>query len=285
MSIFVKMNTTKHLLKAFVLLSFFILFSCDSSEKQEDIIAPEETTRPTLAESKFNAQNVFNSLPDRQVVIKLIEENRLEYNPDFLNDPNNVGKYSTELDKAINLGIYGSDLSISSSFDQTQESMIFLKCVNILAGHLGVNSAFDQRMFERIETNKTNKDSVLEIVTDAFRKVDEMLKYNNRPATSAIILSGCWIEGLYVSCQMGESMNNESIIKTIIAQKESLKNLVVMVEAVTLEENSKFLLTDLRDLYKSFEVAQTTTKYDKAALTDISKKITALRNKAVRTGT
>jgi hypothetical protein len=248
-------------------------------EKSEEIITEEETPKPSLEESKFNAQNVFNSLPDRQIIMKLIDENRLEYNGDFLNDPKNVGKYAVELFKAVNLGIYGSDLSISSSFDQTQESMIFLKCVNMLAGNLGVNSAFDQRMFERIETNKTNKDSVLEIVTDAFRKVDEILKYNNRPATSAVILSGCWIEGLYVSCKVAESTGSESIIKEIISQKESLKNLIVMMEAVTLEDTGKFILTDLRDLYKAFEVAETTTKFDKKALEAITTKISELRNK------
>lgn len=271
---------TKYFYKLILFIPLVFFIACEAEEKTDEIITEEEAVKPTIMESKFNAQNVFNSLPDRKLIIKLIEENKLEYNPDFLNDPSLVSKYSTETYKAINLGIYGSDLSISSSFDQTQESMIFLKCVNILAGNLGVNSAFDQRMFERIETNKNNKDSVLEIVTDAFRKVDEILKYNNRPATSAIILSGCWIEGLYVSCSMGESLNNENIIRTIIVQKESLKNLVVMVEAVKLDPSAEFLLTDLKDLYKSFEVAESTTKFDKVALTEITKKITALRNKA-----
>lgn len=274
----------KHLYKLVAFCVLMALAACEDpgTEKQDEIIEPEEAPRPSFEESKFNAQNVFNSLPDRQIVLSLIEDNKLEYNPDFLNDPNAVGKYSTELSKAINLGIFGSDLSISSSFDQTQESMIFLKCVNILAGQLGVNSAFDQRMFERIETNKNNKDSVLEIVTQAFRKVDEMLKYNNRPGTSAIILSGCWIEGLYVSCKMGESLNNENIIRTIFNQRESLRHLIVMVEAVTLEENSRFVLTDLKDLYKSFEVAEKSTRFDKEALSDINKKITALRGKLVK---
>lgn len=265
-------------LLALALLLLFI--SCGGgSEKTEEILSEGETSKPTLEESKFNAQNVFNSLPDRQVILKLIDDNRLEYNPDFLNDPNSVKKYSTELQKAFNLGIYGSDLSISSSFDQTQESMIFLKCVNMLAGNLGVSSAFDQRLFERVENNKTNKDSVLQIVTDAFRKVDEILKYNNRPATSAVILSGCWIEGLYVSCRMGESLENENIIKAIFEQKESLKNLIVMVEAVQLEEGARFIIADLKDLYNTFEQSKDIKKYDKVSLSGIAQKITALRNK------
>jgi hypothetical protein len=214
-------------------------------------------------------------------VLKLIEENKIDYNPDYLNDPSSVSKYTVEFLKAVNLGIYGSDLSIASSFDQTQESMVFLKCVNVLATNLGVNSAFDQRMFDRISANDNQKDSVLQIVTEAFRKVDEILKSNNRPATSAIILSGCWIEGLYVSCQIAQQGNAESIIKTILDQKESLKNLIVMLEDVQLDESAKFILRDLKGLYETFNVAETTTKYNKASIEKITKKITDLRTSIV----
>lgn len=272
----------RNLYTVLFLFSAVLFFSC-GGEKSEDIISEEERTKPGIQESKFNAQNVFNTLPDRKLVMKLIEENRIEYNPDLLNDPTKVNKYALELAKAVNLGIYGADLSIASSFDQTQESMVFLKCVNVLAGYLGVNSAFDQRMFERIDANENNKDSILEIVTGAFKKVDEILKYNNRPATSAVILSGCWIEGLYVSCQMAEELGTESIIKAIVEQKESLRNLIVMLEAVTLEENAQFILKDLKELYDVYNVAEATTKYDKKVIAGITQKISDLRNKITNT--
>lgn len=272
----------RNLYTVLFLFSAVLFFSC-GGEKSEDIISEEERTKPGIQESKFNAQNVFNTLPDRKLVMKLIEENRIEYNPDLLNDPTKVNKYALELAKAVNLGIYGADLSIASSFDQTQESMVFLKCVNVLAGYLGVNSAFDQRMFERIDANENNKDSILEIVTGAFKKVDEILKYNNRPATSAVILSGCWIEGLYVSCQMAEELGTESIIKAIVEQKESLRNLIIMLEAVTLEENAQFILKDLKELYDVYNVAETTTKYDKKVIAGITQKISDLRNKITNT--
>jgi hypothetical protein len=273
---------SKYLLPCKLVAFVWILFlsACGAGEKPEDIISEEERTHPTIEESRFNAQNVFNSLPDRKQVMQLIEENKIEYNPDLLNDPNNVKKYSLEFSKAINLGIYGSDLSIASSFDQTQESMVFLKCVNVLAQSLGVSGAFDTRLFERIEANSNNKDSIIEVVTEAYKKVDEILKYNNRPATSAIILSGCWIEGLYVSCKMAQVVNQEDVIKTIIDQKESLKNLVVMLEDVTLEEDAKFVLVELKKLQEAFSVAETATKYNKEAIESITRIITDLRTKA-----
>lgn len=257
--------------------------SCGNQDKPEEIMSEEEASLPTVEETRFNAQNVFNSLPDRRLVMKLIEENKIEYDPDLMNDPTRVKKYTVEFYRAINLGVYGSDLSISSSFDQTQESMVFLKCVNVLAQSLGVSGAFDQRLFERIEANSSNKDSIIEIVTEAFKKVDEILKYNNRPSTSAIILSGCWIEGLYVSCRIGTRINQESVIRTIIGQKESLRNLIVMLESVKPEAEYDFLLKDLRRLYEAFEAAQKPEKYDSAAVENITAIISDLRNRITAT--
>lgn len=167
-------------LKIFLVVSVVVFAFCKNAEKTDDNIVIDDNTKQAVQETKLNAQNVFNSMPDRKIILKLIEENKIEYNPQFLNDPNSVSKYSIEFYKAVNLGIYGSDLSIANSFDQTQESMVFLKCVNSLAANIGVNNAFDQVMFDRMEANRENKDSTLEIITNAFKKADEILKINNR---------------------------------------------------------------------------------------------------------
>jgi hypothetical protein len=220
-------------------------------------------------------------MPDRKEILKLIDEQKIEYNPDLLNDPTRVSKYTVEFAKAANLGIYGSDLTIASSFEQTQESMVFLKCVNILANDLGVANAFDQRMFDRMEANKQNKDSTLEVVTEAFRKADEILKVNNRPATSAIILAGAWIEGLYVSCEIAKSLKSDAVSNTILKQRESLKNLVTMLEASNLNASAQFILNDLKILLGNFNAAAEIKTVTINSIKDIDATVTALRNKIV----
>lgn len=266
--------------RLFVLIFLVVIStSCNHDEKADDIISEDEQTIQAVQETKFNAQNVFNSLPDRKLILELIDKNKIQYNPDFLNDPNSVNKYTLEFFKATNLGIYGSDLNIASSFEQTQEGMVFLKCVNILAGSLGVNNVFDQKLFDRIQAQESNKDSILEIVIDAFKRVDETLKYNNRPATSAYILAGCWIEGLYVSCQMAQQLDTDNIVKAIIEQKESLKHLIVMLESAPVAEQAKFVIGDLKRLYDAFNVAETKTEYNKETLQPITDQVAMLRQR------
>jgi hypothetical protein len=271
----------KKISKLLIVASFILFYSCRQDEKSDDVLVEDENTIHAVEETKLNAQNVFNSLPDRKLVLNLIQENQLAYNPDLLNDPGAVNKYTIEFFKAVNLGIYGTDLNIASSFEQMQESMMFLKCVNMLSGSLGVNNIFDQKLFDRIQTQEGNKDSVMQIVTDAFKKVDETLKYNNRPATSAFILSGCWIEGLYVSCHLSKTVNSEDIIKNILKQKESLKNLIIMLESSNLSDGSKFITDDLRALYRAFETAETKKAYTQEVLSPITDLVSTIRKRIV----
>jgi hypothetical protein len=271
-------------LKIFLMVSVVVFAFCKNAEKTDDNIVVDDNTKKAVQETKLNAQNVFNSMPDRKIILKLIEENKIEYNPQFLNDPNSVSKYSIEFYKAVNLGIYGSDLSIANSFDQTQESMVFLKCVNSLAVNIGVNNAFDQVMFDRMEANRENKDSTLEIITNAFKKADQILKINNRPATSAVILAGSWIEGMYVSCQMAQTINSEKIIKTIIDQNESLKNLIIMLDASNLAPETEYIVTDLKSIREAFIVAEANTVHDLETIKTINERVTALRTKLVSAG-
>lgn len=264
---------------------FSLFFSCNRmAEKTEDVHHDSDTVNKDLTPNKITAQNVFVSLPDRKLIFKLIEENKIEYNPDLLNNPVLVSKYTIDVFKAANFGIYGSDLSIANAFGQTQESLLFLKCVNKLATQLGVSSAFNQQLFDRIQNNESNRDTVLQIISNSFAKVEELLKTNNRAATSAIILSGCWIEGLYVSCKLTENPNAESIVKAIFSHKESLENMIIMLEKANLDEKSLFILKDLKSINNEFELVKKNKITQKQGIKNITSIITKLRQAIINSG-
>jgi hypothetical protein len=266
------------------LVSFTLLTSCKGDKDDtSDITEEASTTSGVIDNKQISAQNVFNSIPARAEIIRLISESKIEYNPDLLNSPDVASKYSLENSRALNLGVYGTDLSIAGAFDQTQESMLFLGCVNTLAKNLGVSTAFDQHMMDRMEAYKENRDSTLEIIVQSFRKADEYLKENGRPGTSALILGGSWIEGIYVSCKIAQDNSSESVIKTILKQEESLKHLINMMEASNLGDDAKYILEGLNSLHTSFIAANEKKTYTVDTIKEISDKIYALRKKVVET--
>jgi hypothetical protein len=265
-----------------------VVFSFCKGEKPDDNNEEETTGGISLIDNKqISAQNVFNSIPARAEIVRLIGESKIDYDPSYLNNPDVASKYSLENSRALNLGVYGADLSVAGAFDQTQESMLFLKCVNILSKNLGVSTAFDQHMMDRMEVYKENRDSTLEIIAQSFRKADEFLKQNERPGTSALILSGSWIEGMYVSVQIAQRINSENIIKTILKQDESLKHLINMVEASNVSPDAKYVTDGLNDLKVCFDNAAKNAAKNKTytldAIKEICDKTNALRKKVVET--
>src|ERR1044072_2626765 len=130
---------------ALVLALPFLFSSCSSSSDTPDDLDSDTTTQVVDVKVKANAQNIFNSIPDPKKLTDMITDAGLEYDGSLLNNPDKYTTYGTDDYKALNLGVYGTDLSFTSLFEQTQESMLYLKCVNQLCKGLGISGVFDEK--------------------------------------------------------------------------------------------------------------------------------------------
>lgn len=257
-----------------------VLGACNGS-KQENIEDNDvDDSEIKLDSQKISAQNVFNALPGRSEIINLTTKAQAEYNAAVLNDPNNVKNYTIESSKALNLGVYGSDLNVTGVFEQTQESMLFLSCVNTLAKSLGVSNAFDEKMVNRMEANKENRDSTMDIISQSFRNADTYLKANGRPGTSALIVAGAWIEGIYTACNTAKETKNEAVVKEIFSQTESLKYLIELLIASKLTEDSNYIISDLKAIQVICD-SKVDAVFTLDALKELDTKITDLRTKVI----
>ena len=277
--------------------------SCTGTENTTDDITDGDTLGGDENLKVTKAQNVFYSIPSPIETSSLLQKAGASYNADFLNPIDNVSKYNSTASKALNLGVYGSDLSFTSIFDQTQESMLYLKCTNKLATGLGINGAFGESTISRIEQNMENRDSLLSIISDAFWSSDSYLKDNGRPNTSALIVAGGWIEGLYIATKVAATTKNEEVITRIGEQKLSLENLIGLLESCGKDEAIDPLLADMKDLKASFDkvdikssAAEVSTDANskvttiggnssvtvsKEQLAEITKKVETVRNKII----
>ncbi len=263
-----------------LIIAFFagaVLLACTGNKNEEKDDMDDELVESSLDSQKISAQNVFNALPSRDKVISLVAASKAEYNPVLLNDPNSVNKYSTESSKALNLGVYGADLNSTGVFEQTQESMLFLKCVNILAKSLGVSKSFDEKMMDRMTANKSNRDSTLEIISQSFKSADTYLKDNGRPGTSSLIVAGAWIEGIYLAVSTARETKSEAIAREIYSQEESLKHLLQLLEQSKISSDAAYVLSDLRKIQPLFASQAKTL----ASLQALEKASAELRTKVI----
>lgn len=213
-----------------VFIGLAFLASACGSNSTDDNFADNDTASAAAMEKDTRAQNVFYSIPSPIETTSLLKGAGAKYSASYLNPVENVSNYSTAAARALNLGVYGSDLSFTSIFDQTQESMLYLRCTNKLATSLGISGAFDDKTTARIEANLENRDSLLTIISDSYWNADAYLKENGQPGVSALIIAGGWIEGLYIATQIANATKNEEIATRIGEQKLSLDNLVALLE-------------------------------------------------------
>lgn len=252
--------------------------SCGNSSSDSEIAAADSTSSVNEAGKDAKAQNVFYSIPSPIETTSLLKGAGAKYNAKYLNPIENVSKYSTAASRALNLGIYGSDLSFTSIFDQTQESMLYLRCTNKLASSLGISGAFDEATTTRIEANLENRDSLLTIISDSYWNADTYLKDNGQPGVSALIIAGGWIEGLYIATQIANATNNADIATRIGEQKLSLDNLVALLDSYkTTNAGVNDILVQLQDLKKIYDGIQIKSA-ETVASTDKKEGVTTIDN-------
>ncbi len=220
--------------------------------------------------AKEKAQKVFYSLPSPIETALLLKRAGAKFNDEYLNPIDNINKYTSTKKMALNLGVYSADLSFVSMFDQSQYSVKYLSAVKKLADELGILDAVDQSLFDRMDKNMGNADSLMEIISETMMNSDAFLKDNDRMETAAIVLAGGWIEGLYIAVQIAKSTeNNQEIVKRVIDQRLSLNTLLNLLKSYKDNADIKDItpkLEELKVLFDKIKVTSSTpemTKSDK----------------------
>jgi hypothetical protein len=271
------MNSTFSLLVAGCALAG-IITACGTGEEKKPEVAKEVLDPNSSLNTNFDGK-IF-SIPSPMQTALLLKEVNAPFNEAYLNSLENVGNYSTEMKKALNLGIYGTDLGYLSIYKQNSLSLKYLATIEKLTSDLKLEGAFDKDFMSRFEKNSTKPDSIMTIVSDAFKKADNFLKSNDRKPTSALILVGGWIESLYLACEINRENSNTKITERIGQQRETLATIIEILEKYNKKGSNDELISDMKDLEGYFN--QIDIEYDFIQpKTDATRKVTTLQHKTI----
>ncbi len=285
------MKVLKKLFVAGILISFLSPFftSCGSNEEnaEGDGADTSDTGDNKGTKKPSKAQNIFYSIPSPIELAQLIKRAGAKYDKDLLNDPQSASKYISNTSKALNLGVYGADLSYTSVFDDnTQESILYLAATRKLAESLGVGNAFDEKTVDRIQANTGKKDSLFRIISDSYMTTDEMLKESQRENASALVITGGFIEALYLGTQLAKSSKNPAdIIARVVEQKGTLNNVVALLSTYEKEEGVAEILADVKQLKEIFDQVVVETKSAAETKTNPTTMVTNIGGKITYTMT
>lgn len=238
-----------------------IAVSCGGDDPIDEPIEDPIEDNNTKENQLMEIDGKVFSIPSPIQTAVLIKNAGTNYNKDILNEPSKVTNYSTSYKKAINLGIYGADLGYVTMYDQTQDAISYLTAVKAIGDDLGVSSAFDMELVERFEKNIGNKDSLLALVSDAYKASDSYLKNNQQNDVGGLILAGGWIESLYFATNAAEMTNNEDVIRRIGEQKTTLNNLIKLLTPYYSKPEITNLVDKLMELNEIYDKVEITYTY------------------------
>jgi hypothetical protein len=182
---------------------------------------------------------------------------------------------------ALNLGIYTTDLSFCSLFDQTQTSLNYMDATRKLAEGMDIRDAIDEETMLRLEDNLNNRDVVMDIISETFLNSSSYLKENERQAVAAVVLVGGWIEGLYLATQLvgDKPLEGNKLVDRIAEQKLSFSIVDRMLDDNRVNEKGEenldivTLINDLQGLrsaYNNIIVQTSAVKVDDDKSTNVS---------------
>jgi hypothetical protein len=241
-----------------VILAVVLTFSaCQSGKKskdsQDDEKKPQTSRKIEKKEVKEDVREFVYPLPTSYEVTKMLNRIGASYILTLPNSPENVEKYLTEEKQALNLGVYGADLSYASTYNKKQQTMSYMEASKKLVDALNISGALPSDIIEKVEQNQDDKDELVDIITNTFYDTYEYLNANGRGSVSMLVLAGSWVESLFICPKISENtFQNKEMVEIVMNQKSSLNKLLNLMKSHEDDVDVEAALEQLKPLSKVY---------------------------------
>jgi hypothetical protein len=263
--------------------AFFSFNACHSDKGSPANHAISEVMGNDTSSPTRKVSVVISSIPFPSGILDTLESVNGKFQPDLPNAVTSVNLYSESNAQAANLGIYGADLAYVISYEQFQSVGVYMKATKFLADNIDIPLAFTQSVIERCEKNQNNKDSLSAIVFQSYSVIDRTLKQDQKDACEALVLTGGWIEGVYLTTQslagVQQSTDKKKVYHAILQQKIYAEKLLkLLTEVKNYSWYCRDIFTPMQDIKTTFDAVP-----EEQSITDESLKALADKVKDLRT--
>lgn len=233
--------------------------SDDKKSNSDEFDDANETLKEQIEELVYN-------IPSPSEIPYLLQATGAEFNETLLNPRENVDKYTSRNDKAaLNLGAYVADIGYLTSYDKTQEAIDYLTACKALADNLGLVGTFDNELGRQFEANISNKDSLARLMDRTVRQAEAFLIDDNRNKLASLVVTGSFIEGLYISTGLIKSYPKDilpedsrnliltPLMRVVLEQKKAVSELLKMLSTVDQNEPVVTITKDLKELEATYQ--------------------------------
>ena len=253
------------------------LFSCKNQKGYDD---QEKIDIQEIEELTKEIEEATYPLPTSVEVIKMLTELEVGYMIGVTNSTENVKNYITSKSKAINLGVYGADLSYATLYNMNQDVINTLDIIRVLANDLSMPHLYSQELYDDIKNNFDNRDQLVNILSRAFDGTFGFLNDNDQQSQALMVVAGAWVEGMYITTHISESVFHvEGIVSVLLEQKKSFELFIDLATQHTDDSSVKEILDmfePMKKVYEGIDASLTQKNVE-----DITREVTLLREKLI----
>jgi hypothetical protein len=258
-------------------VSITIMPSCKNNSAER---AKKKVELDQVKEIEGKIETNVYPLPTSAEVIKMLSDLEVGYIMGISNPVNNAKKYFTGPSRALNMGIYGADLSYATIYNVEQEVINYLNAIRTLANELNMSQLYNEELYDRIKKNFDNRDELVKILKEAFNNTYSYLSDNQQQPLALLVVGGAWVEGMYLTTHVSEAAYQVSgISRVLLDQKQSFDLYMEITEPYSNDPAiSDFLkqLEPIRQVYKSLGTSLTEQN-----IRDITKAMEDIRSKLI----
>ncbi len=237
------------------LLSVTLSTCGNSGGNPEDPDTPKDdvdtNTNVVISEGAIN--DIIGSFSNPVEMAALINDLGVPFSKKFLTPTDNADEYDTNFKKSIALGILSADLGYLNVYNKTSSVVNYITVIKRIADDLKVGQFFDFQTLKRLATNNENLDSLMFLSVSSFHQMDQHLRETKRSNLSVLVVTGVWLEGLYLATQVVKEKPNDKISERIGEQKNILSSLTGILKVFSKDKNFADLLKDLQELQTAYE--------------------------------
>ena len=285
------MNRITSILSIGIFSLLFALISSCSNDKPVDNGSTDSLPDSILSldvndSMKLKFKQLVAAMPLPFEMLKKFSGAHLSFKGEILNPPTNVTSYNSADEMSFNLGVFGADLAYMISQNKLGESAPYLKSIHRLSDAIVIPTVFNADLMQRFDANQNKKDSMQLLVNNSFRKIDSTLQGNERLILATMVITGGWLEGIYITTQhIGTDKQNEKnkvLFDMLGEQQPYLSNITELLGSFPEDSTCKSLHADFEILKTLFPKGNDIPSDQfSAQLNDLRIKIAEIRNRMV----
>ncbi|MCS6821272.1 MAG: hypothetical protein NZ551_05310 [Microscillaceae bacterium] len=264
----------KKIILIFTFLIFIIASCGDDKAKNRAVVADtldKKESKATPGISMDVLSDIVKSIPSPLEISFLIKDLGVKYDKQLLNSTERISSYNTNFKQALNLGIYSTDLGYANIYGQTQDALLYLNAIKEMAEGLNIGQFFDFNTIKKLATSSGNLDSLLLVTNTNLERINEHLQQKNRADLTILILTGGWLEALFLTCEVAKKQSSELLNTRIGEQKIILDQLLLLLSFYEERNaNIKELINDLNELQKIYDNVKISYQYEEATTEEVN---------------